>query len=239
MEVVFRDGIEEVKVETEEKKDKPTELSNAEKKKLNEKIYKRNIKDLEYFEGKISHIYLDTDGNMTAGTGTNVENRQIFQTVNFRDRDGNLLSKEEKDALYDQIQEDKKQISNFKGYSAKYYKNKWDVHIDDAERQALMKNHIEDDIEDDIEALRRMCKKRGKDFDKMPPSQQDALLDMRYNMGGNFNEKKWPNFLDGLQLGDYDVMSGESSREKPISKERNEWTQKKFEEAKKEAQMMR
>lgn len=225
IEVVFKNYLEKGKAEEKEGLD-------VEEKKRNEIIFRRNIKDLEYFEGKISHIYLDSDGNITTGTGTYLEDKQVFRKVKFQDDEGRFLTDKEKDALYDKIQKDKEAIISYKKKGADYYKGKWDVSIGDKERQNLVKEHVESDLV----ALRKMCEKYGKDFDKLPPSQQDALLDLRYNMGGNFNDDKWPDFFEAFDIDNYDIQSKESHRKSPISEERNDWVQDKFEQAKIEAQ---
>lgn len=196
---------------------------------IKKEIMERNANDIQKFEGKTNHIYCDTSGNLTVGIGANVNNKDIFMKVNWRDENGKLMNDEEKAAAYGKICKDKGEMKDF-NIAASKYKEKWSIRIDNEEADRLMREHMSDDIDD----LRKICERLGKDFDALPPSLQDVMLDMRYNMGNNFNEDKWEDLFDALIINDYEGAAKEVHRKYPISKERNDWARTKTEQAGKE-----
>lgn len=193
------------------------------------KIVNRNIDNIILHEEDKPHPYLDTKGKITVGCGKNVDNLKEFKKVNWVDKDGKSLSEDEKVKAYQEILKDNLHNKD-NNMRAEIYEHKWKIYIKDAESKRLVVEHLEQNIEE----LRAKAKSFGHDFDQYPPSVQDALLDMQYNMGGNFNEKEWPNFYEAWANKDFEGMAERSNREKPISEKRNTWTKNNFEQGAKE-----
>ncbi|MDR1691286.1 MAG: hypothetical protein LBR35_00385 [Rickettsiales bacterium] len=84
------------------------------------------------------------------------------------------------------------------------------------DKNAEMKIHLKNDL--------KSLKKKFEDFDIYPKEVKQVLLDMEYNMGGNFHGKKggWPRFFEAIKNQEWSIAANEVLS-KDIGKERNEW----------------
>jgi len=139
-------------------------------------------KNIEFYEGRIPHLYLDTKGNVTVGVGHMVPNRMSMTNLTMYKKSANnaltLATPTDKYAEYDTI---KKQMfgRDFKAASFKKYTT---LIMKDADINIHKEKHLQDFY---IELSSYYSKKNGfsTNFDAMPTDVQKALLDMGFNLG--------------------------------------------------------
>lgn len=142
--------------------------SESEKKTLRQK--------LEKYEGKVSHMYLDSKGYVTVGIGHLLSSVSEAQSLKFKNNKNLFASKEDIKTDYDAI---KKQPSN---RVASFYKKHSKLTLPDNEIDNLTNKHIEN--------FEKELKKIYSDFDSYPSGVRLALFDLIFNLGmTNLNSK--------------------------------------------------
>lgn len=175
--------------------------SAAEKTKLRAKM--------EKYEGKVSHMYLDSKGLVTVGVGHLLKDLASAQKLNFKKSNNMPASKSEIKADYDAV---KKQSKN---RIASFYKKHVVLKLLDADMNALTNKHI-DSFESELKRI-------FTDFSTYPTEVKFALFDIVFNVGMTDLNNKWPSFKTAIKAKDWTKAAKESNRKTPVSAERNKY----------------
>lgn len=173
--------------------------------------YERNKKQLcsDDFEGNTSYPYLDSaqNPNVTIGCGINIDSTPDIQLQNRHT--GIDLSKEEQHKQLNLLK------SSYRpNHRASYYENKSDIGISDTEHERIIKEKYADAFKN--------VKNEYPKFNSYNPSQQDALLDMNYNLGSTeFNKYK---LMKKAIIDDNWEEAAKQSYRYGVSDYRNNWT---------------
>ena len=171
--------------------------------------------NLERFEGKVNHPYLDSKGLMTIGYGTNIDKYDDFKVVNFLSVEN---PEQQKKDIYDKLKE---MSESTKNYSAGAFEDMSNLRISDDEAWRLSKKHIQDDL--------KYLREKFADFDTFPEPLREVLIDIKYNTG-NLAEEKWPNLYSAIKrkdvLGENGILK--NILRKNIQEERNRWAEDKI-----------
>ncbi|MBU2875379.1 glycoside hydrolase family protein [Marinobacter salexigens] len=177
---------------------------------------------MEKYEGKVSHMYLDSKGFVTVGVGHLLKDLASAQKLNFKN--GNVrASKDEVRTDYETV---KKQSKN---RLASFYKKYTSLQISSFDIDLLTNNHI-DSFEIELKRL-------FSDFSKYPSEVRLALFDIIFNVGMTDLRSNWPKFTKAVKAKDWAVAAKESNRKYPISAERNKYVRGLFESAAKNAKL--
>ena len=123
------------------------------------------------------------------------------------------FSKEEQNRQLNRLK-----ASYLPNYKANYYQDKSDIGISSDEHERIMQQKYAD-------AYNNVTKNYPL-FNTYSPSQQDALLDMNYNLGTpKFN--KYTLMKEAIHSGNWQEAAKQSYRS-GVSKFRNDWTAKSF-----------
>ncbi|MCF6212154.1 MAG: hypothetical protein L3J88_12405 [Gammaproteobacteria bacterium] len=172
---------------------------------------------MEKYEGKISHMYLDSKGFVTVGVGHLLKGLANAQKLNFKKNNNFPASKDEIKTDYEAV---KKQPKN---RLASFYKNYVKLKLLDLDINTLTNKHI-DSFEGEL-------KKIFPDFPTYPSEVRFALFDIIFNIGMTNLNRNWPKFKKAVIVKDWITAAKESNRKKPISKERNKYVKDLFEKA--------
>jgi len=164
---------------------------------------------MEKYEGKVSHIYLDSKGVVTVGVGHLLKDLATAQKLSFKKSNNMPASKSEIKADYDAV---KKQSKN---RLASFYKKHVVLKLLDVDMNALTNKHI-DSFEGEL-------KKIFTDFSTYPTEVKFALFDIIFNVGMTDLNNKWPSFKTAIKAKDWSKAAKESNRKSPISAERNKY----------------
>ena len=149
---------------------------------LNAQVKTEVSKNIEAYEGRIPHLYLDTVGKVTVGIGHMIPNKVAMASVPmFKKGKNNLLvaaSLAEKHTEYDTI---KKQPFG-KRYGASYYKKHTTLTMKDADINTQRDKHIMSFYKE-LTGYYSTANGFNKAFDAMPVEVQKALFDMVFNLG--------------------------------------------------------
>ncbi len=176
---------------------------------------------LEKYEGKVTHLYLDSKGYVTVGVGHLLKDLVSAQKLNFKKDNNVAATKDEIKADYDSV---KKQPKN---RIASSYKKHVKLKLLDTDIKALTNKHI-DSFEGEL-------KKIFSGFATYPSEVRFALFDIIFNVGMTDLNKKWPNFKKAIIAKDWTTAAKESNRKSPISAERNKYVKDLLEKAAKNA----
>ncbi|GGB13764.1 hypothetical protein [Agarivorans gilvus] len=139
-------------------------------------------KNIEKYEGRIPHLYLDTVGKVTVGIGHMVPNKAAMSTVTMYKKGANnlliLATAAEKNAEYDAI---KKQPFG-RSYGASSFKKHTTLIMKDADINAQRDKHIQSFYKE-LTGYYTTVNGFNKTFDAMPTEVQKALFDMVFNLG--------------------------------------------------------
>lgn len=181
---------------------------NAEIGRRNAAIRERIRADLEKDEGYKNNPYTDSRRYITVGIGKNIHERNLFKTLKWLDKDRKPASEE----LI------RREYENLKGYAEN--RTNENLILPDEEIDRLFREHIDNDLSE----LRR----NFPEFDNLPPSAQEALLDMQYNLGGEkFSPTKWPKLYDAVKRRNWEEAAEQVHRVGP-SEARNAKTRNKM-----------
>ncbi len=176
-----------------------------------ESLIEEIMPHLKEFEDMKYNAYTDTKGEVTIGYGYNVNNLNKFKNLNLY-IDGRLATDEEKEREF-------KRISGKKDEQSLFTLLKKD--------KPLIEQWSKEHLKNDFSVIRNKLKEKDKNlnFDELPHNAKLVIMDMQYNMGGNFTNDKWPNFFEAIKQGDWKTAASESSS-KDIGKKRNNWRYK-------------
>jgi len=168
-------------------------------------------KNLEKYEGRISHMYLDSNGFVTVGVGHLLSTVTSAQLLAFKNSKNLPATNEEIKADYDKV---KKQPAN---RLASMYKKYTKLRLPDAEIDKLTNKHIQS-FEEELKRL-------YGDFDSFPSKARIALFDLIFNLGMTELNNNWPNFNAAVRDKDWQRAADNSSRKAPISDARNKYVE--------------
>ena len=178
----------------------------------------RGIKDkLEKREGNIAHLYLDRNGLLHTGVGINVNDYANFKMLEFKDKNGKLLTEKQKKALFVQAKAfQMKQAKKGFNFSAKYYANKFAYAPTKESRDMLFALNITKSMTD----IKQMLGE--KNYYNLHLNAQEELIGLHFNLGaGKFNPKKFKKLFAAAQKQDYQTMAKES-HVKGVAEHRNQ-----------------
>ncbi|BFM06572.1 hypothetical protein [Halioxenophilus aromaticivorans] len=193
---------------------------------LDPKIKRDVLASLELYEGRSTHLYLDTLGNVTVGVGHFVANRGAIVSVQLykKDAQGNnvVASLAEKQAEYDNIARQSYGVSFAAGYYKQFTKL-FMLNIDiDAQREAHLKSFFKE-----LAGYYNVANGFKSDFENMPLEVQKALFDMVFNVGLPSLISGFPQLDKAIKTEQWDVAANQCSR-KGLSPARNSYCKNLF-----------
>ena len=172
------------------------------------------IPRLESFEGRISHMYKCTGGEVTIGIGHAIATVSDAPALSWT-IDGRPATDAEIQADYARVQ------AAEKGLVAKAYAPLTQCRMADADIDALAAA--------DVNRFEALLAAELPNWNTYPPSAQAALFDMGFNLGiGGL--QKFTHLLDAVDAGQWDVAANECHR-KGIGDARNQQTAALFRQA--------
>lgn len=165
--------------------------------------------NLEKYEGKISHMYLDSNGYVIVGIGHLLNTLVSAQALAFKNSKNLLATKDEIKVDYETV---KKQTSNL---LASIYKKHTKLTLPNVEIDKLTNKHIE--------SFEKELKRIYSDFDSYPTDARLALFDIIFNVGMTNLNNKWPTFNAAVKAKDWQKAADNSNRKSPISAARNKY----------------
>lgn len=176
------------------------------------------IKKLELYEGRVSHMYCDTDGNVTVGVGHLLSSAHDAQKFKWHRQDKGI-SISNKD-IEDDFNNVKKNFdSTLKSSNYKQYTK---LFLDD-----MTINKSRDDY---IRHSAVELKSIYHNFDKYPTEVRLVLFDMIFNLGMPNLRWHWPHFNAAIKAEDWEKAATECSRT-GIQQERNDYVENLLEKA--------
>ena len=172
---------------------------------------------MEKYEGKISHMYLDSKGYVTVGVGHLLKDLASAQKLSFKKSNNLPASKAEIKSDYEGV---KKQPTN---RLASFYKKHVKLKLADVDINTLINKHI-DSFEAELKII-------FTDFSTYPDEVKYALFDIIFNVGMTDLNNKWPSFKKAIKAKDWVTAATESNRKSPISAERNKYVKDLLEKA--------
>lgn len=176
---------------------------------------------LEKYEGKVSHMYLDSKGYVTVGIGHLLNTVADAQKLAFKNTSNKLANKVEIKADYESI---KKQPAN---RLASSYKNHAKLTLPNTEIDKLTNEHIE--------SFEKELKKMYSGFVYFPSDVRLALFDMIFNLGMTNLRNTWPTFNAAINAKNWQKAADSSNRKSPISAARNKYVKDLLEKSAKNA----
>ena len=216
-----KEAAEKNQEEAEEKENKNQTSENNPSENAREK-YNELIKEywphLKENEGMKEFAYLDTNGKITTGMGLYIPDEKSFTSLPWQYQ-GKEATFEQKVAEYQRLEAFQKNGQFGKNYLAD------DFRLKNTSKELTLSDHfIIDKAMEHLEGDLRILETKYPEFENYPMSLQMALLDMQYNMGGNFSSEKWPSFHEGLRNKDITKMAEQSHRYQ-VGEDRNNWIQ--------------
>ena len=178
-------------------------ISVEEKKTLRENI--------ERYEGRVNHMYLDSRAYVTVGVGHLLATVDAAQKLPFLNQSGQSVSAEEiaKEYTFLQTQPGNK--------LAKFYQPLTKLYLSDEAIDHLTDKHIE--------SFYGELKRIYSDFDDFPSSVKLATFDLIFNLGMTQLKKKWPKFNACVAKKDWSAAA-DNCRRRGIADARNDYVKK-------------
>jgi GH24 family phage-related lysozyme (muramidase) len=165
--------------------------------------------NLEKYEGKVPHMYLDSVGYVTVGVGHLLSSVAAAQALAFRNSKNVPATRDEIKADYEAV---KKQPPN---RLAAMYKKYTELTLPTVDIDKLTDKHIE--------SFERELKQVYTGFDGFPTEARLALFDIIFNVGMTNLRTAWPNFNAAIKAKDWQKAADSSSRKPPVSPARNKY----------------
>jgi len=173
--------------------------------------------NLEKYEGKVSHMYLDSNGYVTIGIGHLLGSIVDAQKLGFKKSNNMPASKAEIKSDFEAV---KKQPAN---RLASFYKKHTKLTLPIMEINKLTDKHIK--------SFEKELGKIYTDFNTFPTEVRLALLDLIFNLGMTKLKNKWPTFNSAIKAKDWQKAADNSNRKSPISATRNKYVKDLLEKA--------
>lgn len=159
--------------------------------------------NIEKYEGKIPHMYLDTKGFVTIGTGHLLKDAEAAKKVPFVVRDTGVA------ATTKQI-EDEFSLIKARPFGDREAANKFKAFTQLIITSGTMDYQVEKHIVSFESELKRIY--GGVEFSAFPDSVKLALFDMIFNLGMTKLSNLFTNFNKYIKSGDYNKAALECSR---------------------------
>lgn len=173
--------------------------------------------NLEKYEGKIAHMYLDSNAFVTIGVGHLISNLEEAQRLH-------LYNIENEKATTSEIERDFAAVmSRPANKVATYYKQYTTLVLPSDEIDKLTDKHIEN-FEEELNIL-------YDNFEQFPSEVKLALFDMIFNLGMTKLKNTWPKFNASIRNGDWQNAAKNSHRRAPVSEARNNYVKNLLETA--------
>lgn len=160
-------------------------------------VLARLRKKLEEYEGKINHMYIDSEGYVTIGVGHLITNATSAQNLTLYTTKGKKATKPEIKLDFDTVN---KQIKN---KLASYYKQFTKLTMKDVD--------IEKQLDKHIVSFEKELKRVYSGFSALPEDVKLALFDMIFNLGQR-NLKAYKNMNAAIAKSDWLTAAKESNR---------------------------
>jgi GH24 family phage-related lysozyme (muramidase) len=165
---------------------------------------------LEQFEGSIPWMYLDTNGNVTAGVGFPLPDVASAQRLHF--------TIDDRPATEDEVAAEFARVHAMAmGRPAQFYHRDHSPELPQVDIDALLRHHLLG-FEADLRAAL-------PGYDDFPDGVKMALLDMAYNLGPAALLKGYPRLIRAVGNGDWAKAADSCFRHGPGAT-RNQWTRK-------------
>ncbi len=185
-----------------------------------EDLYKKMWHNINEYENVIPYPYLDTEGNITVGGGTNINNYNDFMKVNFL-KGNNSADNIQKNIGFNQLHDMSKHKDSNGNYlyantRANFFEPITDLRITDYEAYRLAQNHMTNDL--------AHVRREFTDFDRFPNPLKEVLLDIQYNTGG-LNKQNWPKLYEAIANRNVNGIVDNVHR-KDVGPDRNDWAKR-------------
>jgi len=208
---------------TPEQKEQPT-LTPEQVKVKDKALLADMLPILERHEGTVAHGYACTRGYITIGRGIRIRNKANFLELDLYKKDGTPASPAEIAAEYERLLKRKDKAATPDNEARPF--NRPARFYDDENALLLRPEEIERTEKDatvmHLASAKRKFERHGVDFNNLPKQVKKVILDMDYNMGGNFTAKSWPNFFAAVKDGRWEDAAN-NTRSSQISEDRNDW----------------
>ena len=155
-------------------------------------------KNVEKYEGRVSHMYLDSRGYVTVGVGHLLATLEGAQSLPFFNADSTPASRQK---IADDYKALKAQPSN---KLASFYKTFTSIHLTDEVIDQLTDKHI-DSFYQELKVI-------YADFDEFPQEVKLATFDLIFNLGMSKLKNQWPKFNGCIARHDWQGASAECRR---------------------------
>jgi len=176
---------------------------------------------LEEYEGRLSHLYLDSVGCVTVGVGHLIANRNDMASLRLMSGGGGkpvqAATLKEKQDEYDTI------AKQPKGYRAGWYEKHATLTMRDPDIDALLAAHIASFHTKLVNAYTK-AKGYPKEFGSLPHDVQLALFDLIFNVGPT-GLTKFTQFNASIKAGDWKKAAEQCNRSQ-VSGARNAYVKK-------------
>ena len=164
--------------------------------------------NIERYEGKVSHMYLDSRGFVTIGVGHLLIDVSAAQKLPLQTTSGDIASEDVVAAEFALVhQQEGNRVAG-------YYQSFTALHLSDEAMDALTDKHID--------SFYKELKVIYVEFDSFPRNVKLALFDLIFNLGMTALRKKWPK-LNGCIAGRDWVGAAENCRRRGIADARNDY----------------
>lgn len=174
---------------------------------------------IEENEGRVPHLYLDSEGYVTVGVGHLVPSRDAVCDVPlYHQRNGRPTREAtcaEKKADYDRVVRQRPVPDNPKdALRASAYAQ----HT----RLIMRDEDMDDQLDQHVRTFHRELRRVYQDFDSFPPRVQEALFDMIFTLGMSQLRNKFPRFNHAIEQRDW-ARAATESRRRDVGPDRNRY----------------
>ncbi|NUW66513.1 hypothetical protein HOP39_02585 [Vibrio coralliilyticus] len=177
--------------------------------------------NLEQYEGKVPHMYLDTRGHVTTGIGHLIANTHQAAELEFLHlSSGKRATKSEIIKEFTRI----RKLPYGQKYGAGFYKKHTGLILSDQAMFTMMEQHIES-FENELWTI------YGKtNFERLPDNVKLALFDMIFNLGMPKLKNTFVKFNQHIHAGNF-RKAAQECRRRGISDHRNQYVRSLLERA--------
>ena len=164
--------------------------------------------NIEKYEGRVNHMYLDSRGYVTVGVGHLLASVEKALLLPFKYSDGNLAPPEEIQREYEFL------LTQPANKIASFYQPFMSLTLDDQAIDELTHEHIH--------SFYRELKIIYPEFDSYPSAVRLATFDLIFNLGMTKLKNNWPKFNACMAAQDW-AGAAENSRRRGIADARNHY----------------
>lgn len=177
--------------------------------------------NLKKYEGEINHLYLDTKGRVTAGTGHLVSNKNAVSGITLYKTQNSALTQpatlQEKMTEYETIAA----LPWGQNYDAESFEPHTSLVMKKSDIAFLLNQHI-DSFYGELKNTYKKDNGYPENFDDFDDNAQLALFDMIFNLGLPTLTNGFPTFNSHLKSGDFEKAADECHR-RDVSEKRNKY----------------